>query len=126
MNHLVVYAHPNPESFCKGILDTVVRASEEKGADVRVRDLYQIRFDPILKGEDLMGYKSGKIPSDIAKEQDLILVDSWELFYGHANAIHTDKNIDFLYLDGIHPNDEGHELIAEALFKQLCKKIKTL
>ena len=78
----------------------------------------QFRIDQVRKYADCI--------RDIAKEQDLILVDSWELFYGHANAIHTDKNIDFLYLDGIHPNDEGHELIAEALFKQLCKKIKTL
>lgn len=72
MNHLVVYAHPNPKSFCKGILDTVVRASEEKGAGLRVRDLYQIGFDAILKADDLMGYKSGKVPSDIAEEQEHI------------------------------------------------------
>lgn len=72
MKHLVVYAHPNPKSFCKGILDTVVRASEEKGADVRVRDLYQIGFDAILKADDLMGYKRGKLPSDIAEEQEHI------------------------------------------------------
>lgn len=72
MKHLVVYAHPNPESFCKGILDTVVQVSTDSGAEVRVRDLYQIGFDPILKGEDLMGYKRGSVPADIAEEQEHI------------------------------------------------------
>ncbi len=46
MNYLVVFAHPNQKSFCKGILDTIVKASEDKGVDVRVRDLYKIGFDP--------------------------------------------------------------------------------
>lgn len=78
----------------------------------------QFRIEQVRKYADCI--------RDIAKEHDLILVDSWKLFYGHAKAIHLDKNIDFLYLDGIHPNDEGHELIAEALFKLLCKRIRSL
>ena len=70
MNHLVVFAHPNPKSFGKGIVDTVVKASEEKGASVRVRDLYQIGFDPILKPSDFVAFQSGKVPEDIGAEQE--------------------------------------------------------
>jgi NAD(P)H dehydrogenase (quinone) len=69
MNHLVVFAHPNPKSFGKGIVDAVVKASEEKGANVRVRDLYEIGFDPILKPADFVAFQNGKVPEDIAAEQ---------------------------------------------------------
>ena len=55
----------------------------------------------------------------IAREQKVALVDSWELFSRHASATHVAGDIDFLYLDGIHPNDLGHELIADALFCSL-------
>ncbi|MDF2869732.1 MAG: putative NADPH-quinone reductase [Anaerocolumna sp.] len=72
MNHLVVFAHPNPKSFGKGILDTVVKASEEKGAAVKVRDLYELGFDPILKPSDFVAFKEGKVPEDIATEQEII------------------------------------------------------
>ncbi len=72
MNHLIVFANPNPKSFGKGILDTAVKASEEKGANVRVRDLYSIGFDPILKPADFVTFQSGKVPEDIAAEQDHI------------------------------------------------------
>ena len=72
MNHLVVFAHPNPKSFGKGIVDTIVKASEEKGAAVRVRDLYEIGFDPILKPSDFEALQSGKVPEDIGTEQEHI------------------------------------------------------
>ncbi len=72
MNHLVVFAHPNPKSFGKGILDTVVKASEEKGAAVKARDLYELGFDPILKPSDFVAFKEGKVPEDIAAEQEII------------------------------------------------------
>lgn len=72
MNHLVVFAHPNQKSFGKGIFDTIVKSSEEKGAAVRFRDLYEIGFDPILKPSDFEAFKSGKVPEDIAEEQSHI------------------------------------------------------
>ncbi|WZL74021.1 NAD(P)H-dependent oxidoreductase [Clostridiaceae bacterium 35-E11] len=70
MNHLIVFAHPNPKSFGKGILDAVVKASEEKGTDIRVRELYEIGFDPILKPSDFIAFQNGKVPEDIAAEQE--------------------------------------------------------
>ncbi|MBU3217860.1 NAD(P)H-dependent oxidoreductase (plasmid) [Clostridium estertheticum] len=72
MNNLVIFAHPNQKSFGKGIVDAVVKASEKKGANVRVRDLYEIGFDPLLKPLDFTDFQSGKIPEDIAVEQEHI------------------------------------------------------
>jgi len=59
----------------------------------------------------------------IAREQEVPLVDSWELFNEHASETNVAGNIDFLYLDGIHPNDLGHELIAEALYNQFLRHL---
>lgn len=72
MNHLIIFAHPNQKSFCKGILDTVVQTSEDAGAAVRVRDLYQINFNPVLKPEDFLAFQSGNTPMDIKEEQEQI------------------------------------------------------
>ena len=72
MNHLVVFAHPNPKSFCKGIVDSIEKASKEKGDNVTVRNLYEIGFDPLLKPTDFEALQSGNIPEDIKTEQDHI------------------------------------------------------
>ncbi len=65
MKHLIIYSHPNPQSFCHAILETAVGALKAKGHEVVVRDLYAMNFNPILKGSDLTGFKSGNIPKDI-------------------------------------------------------------
>ncbi|MCF6800513.1 NAD(P)H-dependent oxidoreductase, partial [Bacillus sp. ET1] len=52
MKHLVVYAHPHPESFNYSIMETIVQALENNGHEVVVRDLYALDFQPVLKPED--------------------------------------------------------------------------
>jgi NAD(P)H dehydrogenase (quinone) len=42
-----------------------------------VRDLYEVGFDPVLRGTDFEAYQSGKLPWDIKVEQDEI---SWADF----------------------------------------------
>ena len=61
MKVLVVYAHPNPKSFCHAILETATEVLKTKRHDVVVRDLYEMKFDPILKPSDFEGFKSGQI-----------------------------------------------------------------
>lgn len=72
MKHLIVYAHPNPASFNHAIKETLVRVLKEKGQDVRVRDLYALHFDPVLKADDFQTFLEGKVPKDISIEQDLV------------------------------------------------------
>jgi NAD(P)H dehydrogenase (quinone) len=72
MNHLIVYSHPNPKSFCHAILETAVKTLQSKGHEVVVRDLYALGFDPVLKGSDFVGFQSGNISSDIKAEQEKI------------------------------------------------------
>ncbi|MDU4962398.1 MAG: NAD(P)H-dependent oxidoreductase [Sporomusaceae bacterium] len=72
MNHLILYAHPNPRSFNAAILDTAVKALTDKGHQVTVRDLYELNFDPVLKGADFEAFQTGNNPPDIAREQAYI------------------------------------------------------
>jgi NAD(P)H dehydrogenase (quinone) len=75
MKTLIVVAHPNPVSFNKnGILKTVVEELTAKNHEVRVRDLYEMNFNPILSGSDFADFQQGKMPADIKTEQDHI---SW-------------------------------------------------
>lgn len=74
MNQLIVFAHPNPKSFGKGIVDAIQKASDSVGIATRVRDLYELGFDPILKASDFESFLSGQIPEDIKVEQEHI---SW-------------------------------------------------
>ena len=47
MKVLVVYAHPNPGSFNKAILDALLEGLRRAGHEIRVKDLYEEGFNPI-------------------------------------------------------------------------------
>ena len=70
MKFLLVYSHPNPGSFNKAIAQTLTSSLQEAGHEVRIRDLYDMGFDPVLKGHELEGFKEKKYPEDIKVEQE--------------------------------------------------------
>lgn len=70
MNYLIVYSHPNTASFNHAIKETLVQGLKNKGKNVRVRDLYAMRFDPVLKADDFETFLRGKTPRDIEIEQE--------------------------------------------------------
>jgi NAD(P)H dehydrogenase (quinone) len=72
MKHLIVCAHPNPQSLNHAILDTAVNTLKNNGHEVVVRDLYAINFQPVLKPEDTEAMKAGNTPQEIKTEQDYI------------------------------------------------------
>ena len=73
MKHLIIIAHPNNESsFNQAILKNTVAASEKAGAEIIVRDLYQLEFNPILSLAELSSSKGGETPADIKYEQELL------------------------------------------------------
>ncbi|MEB3223131.1 MAG: NAD(P)H-dependent oxidoreductase [Candidatus Sericytochromatia bacterium] len=69
MNQLIVYAHPNPASFSKALCDGIAETYRAQGHAVVVRDLYDLGFDPVLKGADFAAMKAGELPADITTEQ---------------------------------------------------------
>ena len=68
MNHLILFAHPNPKSFGSALCEKLKAFSESKGNKVVVRNLYAISFDPVLSAKDLSSLAQAKVPKDIAQE----------------------------------------------------------
>lgn len=74
MNCLIIYSHPNPKSFNHAIKETLKHALETQGHEVRVRDLYALKFDPVLKAKDFELMNKKRVAGDVKKEQDHV---SW-------------------------------------------------
>lgn len=72
MQHVILYAHPNPKSFSATICDHLGQLSQDLGNTVDMRDLYKMNFNPVLSASDFNAIRSGKVPSDIAVEQKAI------------------------------------------------------
>lgn len=70
MRVLIVYAHPNPASFCHAILRVVESALGERGHEVRVKDLYAEGFNPVLSAAELGALNDGRVPESIRHEQE--------------------------------------------------------
>ncbi len=67
MKVLIIYAHPNPMSFTKAILDNFVRGLKEAGHQYEIVDLYKIKFNPVFQ---------------VDVELKLIQVDCYEVGFG--------------------------------------------
>jgi NAD(P)H dehydrogenase (quinone) len=72
--HLVVFSHPNPSSFNARVRRAYVDELERQGHAVVLRDLYALKFDPVLRIEDFEGARSGRAPEDVRAEQEHV---SW-------------------------------------------------
>lgn len=73
MKVLIVFTHPNPQSFNHALLEHITEGLETAGHEVRIKDLYQEGFDPILKADDLAELQQGIIPPQIKTEQNELL-----------------------------------------------------
>ena len=71
-DYLVVYAHPNPKSFNHAILESVGERLGELNRTYDVRELYALKFNPVLAGDDFAALQKGKLPQDIQTEQEYI------------------------------------------------------
>lgn len=69
MKVLVIYAHPNPLSFNAAVASVVKEELEKKDAEVRFKDLYAMKWNPVLSAEDFESFQKGIIPDDIKAEQ---------------------------------------------------------
>lgn len=85
MKVLWVYAHPEPRSLNGALRDEGLRTLRELGHQVRESDLYAMRWNPVLDGDDYghdpcerlyiltesqRAYESGTLSADIRTEQD--------------------------------------------------------
>jgi len=58
MRTLVIYAHPVPTSFNAAIFETAKKTLTDAGHELRITDLYEEGFDPVLTREDREAYLS--------------------------------------------------------------------
>ena len=72
MNYLIIYTHPNPGSFNHAIMETVTEELRHHGRGVKIRDLYQMEFNSVLKSEDFANMQRGSVAQDLKEEQELI------------------------------------------------------
>ncbi len=56
MKTLLVYAHPEPTSFCAAVRDAVSAALRAGGHELQVIDLYALAFDPVLSQTERAAY----------------------------------------------------------------------
>jgi NAD(P)H dehydrogenase (quinone) len=86
MRLLVVYAHPEPHSFCGALRNTAVNALRRLGHDVVESDLYAMGFNPVggpgdvtqraddgvfrYQAEQVAASKSGRFEPALAREMD--------------------------------------------------------
>jgi NAD(P)H dehydrogenase (quinone) len=89
MNVLIVYAHPEPESFNGSLKDLAVDTLADEGHQVQVSDLYAMKWKAVLDEDDfpermnpelfnpimeqVNAMENGSIPLDIKEEMDKVL-----------------------------------------------------
>jgi NAD(P)H dehydrogenase (quinone) len=72
VNHLLMYAHPNANSFNHAIVQTIAEEFRKAGKDILLRDLYALHFNPVLAADDFAAIQHGTVLADVKAEQDLI------------------------------------------------------
>lgn len=108
MKVLYVYAHPEPKSFNGALKDTALAALQEKGHEVKISDLYAMKFDPVLKASDfperkkqgvfkpffeaIQASKTGAFAPDIKEEMEKVkwadlLIFQFPIFFTFMPAI---------------------------------------
>ncbi len=71
MKVLIIFAHPNPLSFTRAILDNFVKGLKEAGHPYEIVDLYKTKFNPIFRDMDFAFFVDNDIPKDILQQMDL-------------------------------------------------------
>lgn len=56
MRALIVFCHPEEDSFNAAVLDTVTSHLDQAGVEYRLRDLYRTNFMPVLTSHELDCY----------------------------------------------------------------------
>lgn len=107
MNVLIIYAHPNPESFNAAMRETAIGALSRSGHSILLSDLYTMHFNPVLGKSELQGQLQ-HIQPEIAKVRraDMLLFQ-FPLWWYSMPAIMRGW-IDRVFAEGF-AYSEGHE-----------------
>ena len=107
-NVLIIHAHPENKSFCSALMNETVEHFNELGHQVRVKDLYELKFNPVggkgdfseLKDNDFFkyqmeqvhAYENGLFTDELKQEMDDLewcdmLIFSFPLWWFNMPAI---------------------------------------
>jgi NAD(P)H dehydrogenase (quinone) len=92
IRHAVVLAHPDADSFNAAIAKTYCETVRAAGQEAILRDLYQMKFDPLLKNEERPDRKGFALSPDVRAELDIlrgmnVVVFVFPIWFGMPPAI---------------------------------------
>lgn len=67
-----IYAHPHSSSTTSAINNLIRETAKKKGYTTSSNNLYTSKFNPVLSSSDMVSFRKGKLPIDIADEQNRI------------------------------------------------------
>ena len=71
MKTLIVFSHPYGGSYCRAIMDAVVKGLKDSGQKFRIIDLDQDEFDPVMRAKDLLAFSSaGRVGEEALEAVD--------------------------------------------------------
>ncbi|MEG8014308.1 NAD(P)H-dependent oxidoreductase [Sphingomonas sp. 22R3R2A-7] len=70
--HAVILCHPDPHSFNHAIAARYCDAVRAAGQDVVLRDLYAMRFDPVLKADERPTLADPRRAPEVTAERELL------------------------------------------------------
>ncbi len=73
MKVLIVFTHPNSNSFNHALLENVSSGLKQAGHEIKIKNLYEEGFNPVLDSDDLSKLHNGHTPERIVKEQKELL-----------------------------------------------------
>ena len=90
--HVVVLCHPEPDSFNAAVAAKYCAVVRESGQEAVLRDLYRMKFDPILQGNERPGSATFHQSPHVAHELDIIadaafLVFVYPIWFGTPPAM---------------------------------------
>ncbi len=68
MRVLVVYAHPNPRSFCHAVVERVTTGLQDGGHCYELIDLHRNRFDPVFRNRDYNQFMHVSLPDELVEQ----------------------------------------------------------
>jgi NAD(P)H dehydrogenase (quinone) len=107
--HIVILSHPHPGSFNHSIARTYCDTVRFYGQEAKIRDLYAIGFDPVLKENERPGANHPHPLRDVADELEIVrrsdvFVMIYPIWFGSAPAM-LKGYVDRVLGAGVMPED---------------------
>lgn len=82
MKQVLIVVHPRARSFTMAMAEAYATAARQEGAEVDLRDLYRMGFDPLLHAQELADHDGSRPRADVVDERAAIGdADLFAFFY---------------------------------------------